>query len=180
MNESFDLQTYLSEGIEHFMAGVIRATMKNPKESAFVLRFAAATKAASRKRKAAEAEGEHIPSFLIASITSQCNLHCAGCYSRCNHATVDAAPVRQLTDEEWHAFFSLLVEGRVKDRTESLETDDEGTWYYLYWKGDNGTFIDARYYELFDRCRNLVPILSIEGGREITDERRGSGIYDLL
>ena len=44
----------------------------------------------------------------------------------------------------------------------------------------NGTFIDARYYDLFDRCRNLVPILSIEGGREITDERRGSGIYDLL
>ena len=27
----------------------------------------------------------------------------------------------------------------------------------------NGTFMGERYFELFDRCRNLVPIMSIEG-----------------
>ena len=69
MNENFDLQSYLSEGIENFMKDVLKATMKNPRESAFMLKFAAATAAASKKRKAAEAAGEHIPSFLIASIT---------------------------------------------------------------------------------------------------------------
>ena len=40
--------------------------------------------------------------------------------------------------------------------------------------------MDEKYFELFDRCRNLVPIMSIEGGRDITDERRGTGIYDRL
>lgn len=38
-------------------------------------------------------------------ITSKCNLHCEGCYSRCNHATVDSEPVMQLTGEEWNRVF---------------------------------------------------------------------------
>ena len=42
MNESFDLQEYLSKGIEDFMADVLKATLKNPRESAFMLKFAAA------------------------------------------------------------------------------------------------------------------------------------------
>ena len=105
MNEGFDLQAYLSKGIEDFMRDLVKATLTNPRESAFMLKFAAATAAASKKRKAAEEAGEHIPSFLIASITSQCNLHCAGCYSRCNHATTDARPERQLTDDEWGSIF---------------------------------------------------------------------------
>ena len=44
----------------------------------------------------------------------------------------------------------------------------------------NGTYMDARYFELFDKCRNLLPIMSIEGDREKTDSRRGKGIYDKL
>ena len=95
MNENFDLQNYLSKGIERVVSEALKATFKNPKESTFMLKFSAASRAASKKRRIAEDRGEHIPSFLIASITSQCNLHCAGCYSRCNHATTDAEPVRQ-------------------------------------------------------------------------------------
>ena len=44
----------------------------------------------------------------------------------------------------------------------------------------NGTFIDKKYFELFDKCRNLVPIMSIEGEQEITDQRRGKGVYAQL
>ncbi len=44
----------------------------------------------------------------------------------------------------------------------------------------NGTFIDERYFELFDKCRNLIPVMSIEGDRKLTDSRRGDGIYDML
>ena len=189
MNETFDLQEYLSKGIENFMAGVVKATLKDPRESAFMLRFAAATAAASKKRKAAEAQGQHIPSFLIASITSQCNLHCAGCYSRCNHATVDAAPVRQLTDEEWLRIFSeadelgvsfiLLAGGEPMLRRDILEAAGKRQ-NILFPIFTNGTFMDEAYFRLFDRCRNLIPIMSIEGEKEVTDERRGKGIYDRL
>jgi len=189
MDETFDLQAYVTRGVERVVADAIRATLKDPRESAFMLKFAAASKAASRKRREAEEKGEHIPPFLIASITSQCNLHCAGCYSRCNNATVDAAPVEQLTDGEWLRIFSeadelgisfiLLAGGEPMLRRDILEAAGKRQ-NILFPIFTNGTFIDKRYFELFDSCRNLVPIMSIEGEREITDARRGKGVYDRL
>lgn len=189
MSESFDLQAYLSKGIEDFMKDLLKATLQNPRESAFMLRFAAATAAASRKRRKAEDNGLHVPSFLIASITSQCNLHCAGCYSRCNHATVDAAPVQQLTSEEWLKIFSeadelgisfiLLAGGEPMLRRDIIEAAGKRS-NILFPIFTNGTFMDERYFDLFDRCRNLVPIMSIEGEQAVTDARRGKGIYDRL
>ncbi len=189
MNETFDLQAYLSKGIEDFVKDVVKATLKNPRESAFMLKFAAASSAASKKRLAAEKDGLHVPSFLIASITSKCNLHCAGCYSRCNHATVDAEPVSQLTGEEWLNIFSeadelgisfiLLAGGEPMLRRDIIEAAGKRQ-NILFPIFTNGTFMDERYFELFDRCRNLVPIMSIEGEQEITDARRGEGIYARL
>ena len=189
MNQEFDLQAYLTKGVEQVVADAIKATLKNPKESAFMLRFAAASRAASKKRLAAEKQGEHIPSYLIASITSQCNLHCEGCYSRCNHATVDAAPVAQLTAAEWAKIFDeadelgisfvLLAGGEPMLRRDVIEAAGKKP-NILFPILTNGTFLDERYFELFDRCRNLIPVMSIEGEREVTDARRGAGIYDRL
>ena len=189
MNEGFDLQNYLIEGVEGVVKEAIKATIKNPRESAFMLKFAAASRAASKKRRKAEDNGEHIPPFLIASITSSCNLHCAGCYSRCNHATVDSEPVKQLSGEEWLRIFGeaddmgisfiLLAGGEPMLRRDIIEAagSRQNILFPIF---TNGTYMDEEYFGLFDRCRNLVPIMSIEGSRELTDSRRGSGIYDRL
>ena len=189
MDEVFDLQNYMTAGVERIVSEAIKATLKNPKESAFMLRFAAAAKSASKKRRKAEDSGEHIPPFLIASITSSCNLHCAGCYSRCNHATVDSVPVKQLTDDEWQAVFDeaeqlgisfiLLAGGEPMLRRGVIEAAGKRQ-NILFPIFTNGTYLDERYLELFDKCRNLIPIMSIEGDRQRTDERRGEGIYDKL
>ncbi len=172
-----------------FVADAIKATVKDPRESAFMLKFASASKTASKKRKQEKEAGEHIPPFLIASITSKCNLHCAGCYSRCNHATVDAEPVSQLTSEEWLRIFSeadelgisfiLLAGGEPMLRRDIIEAAGKQS-NILFPIFTNGTFMDEQYFELFDKCRNLIPIMSIEGEREVTDARRGSGIFDRL
>lgn len=189
MDQNFDLQAYLTGGVERVVTDAIKATLKNPRESAFMLRFAAASRAASKKRAELEKNDEHIPPFLIASITSKCNLHCAGCYSRCNNATVDAEPVSQLTSEEWLRIFSeadelgvsfiLLAGGEPLLRRDIIEAAGERQ-NILFPIFTNGTFLDEKYLSLFDRCRNLVPIMSIEGNREATDERRGRGVYDRL
>ncbi len=154
-----------------------------------MLKFAAAARTASGKRRKAENAGEHIPPFLIASITSKCNLHCAGCYSRCNHATVDSEPVQQLSSEEWLRFFDeaddmgisfiLLAGGEPMLRRDIIEAAGKRQ-NILFPIFTNGTFMDERYFELFDRCRNLVPVMSIEGEQSVTDARRGKGIYDRL
>ena len=189
MKENFDIQNYMIKGVERVVSEAVKATLQNPRESAFMLKFAAASRSASKKRRTAEDNGEHIPPFLIASITSKCNLHCAGCYSRCNHATVDSEPVRQLTSEEWLRIFDeadalgisfiLLAGGEPTLRRDIIEAAGKKQ-NILFPIFTNGTFMDEQYYKLFDKCRNLVPIMSIEGNKKITDARRGEGIYDKL
>ena len=189
MENEFDIQSYMTHGVERVVGDIIKATLKNPRESAYMARFAFASSAASRKRAAAEKQGEHIPAFLIASITSQCNLHCAGCYSRCNHATVDAAPVRQLTRDEWLQIFEeadalgisfiLLAGGEPMIRRDIIEAAGKCP-NILFPIFTNGTYMDDKYFTLLEKCRNLVPIMSIEGEKEITDARRGPGVYDRL
>ena len=189
MNQGFDFQEYMAKGAEHIVADAIRATLKNPKESVFMARFAAASKAASKKRLAAEKAGEHIPTFLLASITSSCNLHCAGCYSRSNHATVDCEPVQQLTGDEWLSIFDeadelgisfiILLGGEPLLRRDVIEAAGKKQ-NILFPIFTNGTFMNEQYFKLFDKCRNLLPVMSIEGDREVTDARRGEGVYDKL
>ena len=188
-NESFDLQDYLTEGVERIVSDAIKATLKDPRESLFMAKFAAASRAASKRRRAAEDAGEHVPSFLITSITSKCNLHCAGCYSRCSQATTDAEPVNQLTGEEWLRIFDeadqlgisfiLLAGGGPMLRRSVIEAAGqmENVLFPIF---TNGTYMDEKYFDLFDRCRNLIPIMSIEGEKETTNRRRGEGVYDRV
>ena len=189
MNKDFNIQEYMTRGVERVVADAMRATLKNPKESAYMVRFAAASKAASKKRAKKEAEGEHIPPFLIASITSSCNLHCAGCYSRCNNATEDSEPVDQLSDEDWNRVFEeadelgvsfiLLAGGEPLLRKGVIENAGKKP-NILFPIFTNGTYMTEKYMDEFDKCRNMIPIMSIEGEKEATDRRRGEGVYDKL
>lgn len=189
IDEKFDIQKYMTEGVERVVSDALKATARDPRESAFMLRFALASRNASKKRRIAEDRGEHIPAFLIASITSSCNLHCAGCYSRCNHQTVDEEPVSQLSGSEWLRIFDeaddigvsfiLLAGGEPLLRRDIIEAAGKKP-NILFPIFTNGTYIDEKYFALFDRSRNLVPIMSIEGEKETTDLRRGEGVYDML
>ncbi len=189
MAEKIDLEAHIAKGVEKIVADTLKATVKDPRESAFMVKFAAASRKATKTRLRLAEEGEHIPPFLIASITSRCNLHCAGCYSRCNEATVDAEPVQQLTGEEWLRVFReaeelgvsfiLLAGGEPMLRWDVIEAAG-AMQNILFPIFTNGTCMNERYIKLFDKCRNLIPVMSIEGGQEITDTRRGAGVYNKL
>ena len=43
MEKEFDIQDYMTRGVERVVADAIKATLKDPKESAFMLGFAAAS-----------------------------------------------------------------------------------------------------------------------------------------
>lgn len=187
--KGFNLEEYMTGGVEKIVKGAIKATLKDPKESVFMARYAMASKEASKRRAELEKQGEHIPPFLIASITSSCNLHCAGCYARENHICSDEKAYAQLSAEEWDAIFReaknlgigfvLLAGGEPMMRRDILEKAAEIP-EILFPVFTNGTLLNDSYIKLFDQSRNLVPIFSIEGDEKKTDERRGSGIYQSL
>lgn len=199
MKEVFDLETYLTEGVEKVVKGALRATLKDPKESLFMTKFALAEKSAAARRESEHDNGLHVPPFLIASITSKCNLHCAGCYSRANKACVDEPDAGrsagnnlddgQLTSEEWLRIFRearelgvsfiLLAGGEPTLRMDIIEAAG-GIPDIIFPVFTNGTLLGEKAFDLFDRCRNLVPVFSIEGRRDSTDQRRGEGIFDKL
>lgn len=189
MDREFNIERYLTRGVENIVKTALKAAVFNPKESIFMAKYALASKKAGEKRRLAEENGEHIPPFLIASITSSCNLHCAGCYSRANHACADSAPVDQLSGEEWEKIFAeasdmgigfiLLAGGEPFMRKDVIDmaAQHHDIIFPIF---TNGTMVGESYLELFDANRNLVPILSIEGGEETTDNRRGKGVYERL
>ena len=187
--EQINLTEYLTGGVEKLVKDILRATLKDPKESAFMLKYSRCAKEAAQKRAEFEKSGEHIPPFLIASITSSCNLHCAGCYARHNHSCGDSSPVEQLSDLEWLKIFKearelgigfiLLAGGEPMIRRDVIRA--AGTVpEILFPIFTNGIMMDDHYIDLFDKYRNLVPVFSIEGHKEKTDTRRGDGVYGKL
>jgi MoaA/NifB/PqqE/SkfB family radical SAM enzyme len=182
--ETINLEQYLTNGIKTLVKDLLKQTAKNPKEAAFLLQYAISTKKAEKLRHKAEKNGEHIPSFLIASITSKCNLNCSGCYNR---ARVESSNITEMSREEWGRIFKeaaeigisviLLAGGEPLMRIDVLE---EAALYpsLLFPVFTNGTMLDAALVKLFEEHRNLVPIISIEGDEAFTDSRRGQGIYE--
>lgn len=189
LQENFNLDQYLTEGVESIVRDALSASLKNPKETAFLLSYAICAKKAAAKRAEYSAAGRHIPSFLIASITNRCNLHCAGCYARANSLCDDNAAEALLTDEEWDDLFTqagrmgvsfiLLAGGEPMLRRGVLE-HAAAHREILFPVFTNGTLLSDAALKLFTENRNLVPIISMEGCETQTDARRGAGTYQKL
>jgi len=185
------LETYLTEGIEGLIRDMTKATARNPKASLFMLKYAVSAKKAMDKREASEKAGVHIPAFLIASVTSKCNLHCQGCYARAreNSGCVDHEEESQLSDLEWLGIFEeaktlgigfVLIAGGEPFMRQSLIEGMGKQSDILFPIFTNGTLLDVAALKMLDKFRNLIPILSIEGLSESTDIRRGQGIYQQM
>lgn len=186
MEHSSDFSRYLNTGIEDLIADVIKSSLKNPRETAFLLRYRRENKKNLKKRDTYQAQGKHIPPFLICSITGSCNMHCIGCYARANGLC--GQNIRpELTAVQWRNIFdqaaalgisfALLAGGEPFMRPDILHeaADIKSMIFPIF---TNGTLLDVDTIDMLDKNRNLVPILSLEGSREKTDERRGMGAYD--
>ncbi|BCN29480.1 radical SAM protein [Anaeromicropila herbilytica] len=189
MSHTFNLEEYLSNGVENIIKGALKASLSNPKESLFISKYMLASNNASKLRKDFEAQGEHIPPFLIASITSYCNLYCKGCYARANNSCSDHNTDSLLSSSEWDKIFMeaeklgisfiLLAGGEPLLRNDVIEVAShyKNIIFPIF---TNGTLINDIYIKHFDKYRNLIPVISIEGNQQYTDSRRGNGVYEKL
>ena len=189
MDENFDIQEYLANGAENIVKNAMYATLKNPKETLFLAKFIKNTRKASKTRNNYAKNGINIPAFLIASITSDCNLHCAGCYSRANEQCNDDFTYDQLSSDDWEDIFEqsrdlginfIVLAGGEPFLREDVILKASSFPEILFPVFTNGTMLDKRYFDLINKNRNIVPILSIEGNEKLTDSRRGEGVYNQI
>lgn len=143
-------------------------------------------------RKKSEKNGLKIPPALILSLTQQCNLSCAGCFAEASGITCNKAASQQNNNKpqlDWNGWTEIISEAselgvfgfflaggepflfpklielceKYKDRCFIIFT--------------NGTAIPNKDFERLKRLSNTAIIVSIEGGKEATNTRRGQGVY---
>ncbi|MCK9632164.1 MAG: radical SAM protein [Methanoregula sp.] len=137
-------------------------------------------------RRKHEAGGLLVPPVIIASITSRCNLACAGCYMHGRHEKpvpeMDPATLASVADQAAELGVSVFViaGGEPLVRQDEIFRIAKAHPAILFPVFTNGLLIDDAVAETIASCRNVVPIISFEGFREDTDSRRGDGVYDRL
>ncbi|MGD0546682.1 MAG: radical SAM protein [Terracidiphilus sp.] len=140
-----------------------------------------------RARARALAEGVKAPPFLVLSVTSKCNLRCAGCYAG-DVGTVSNAPAAAgLGLGEWYGIvdeavrlgvMAFLIAGGepfLLPGITKLFRDYPDRLFLVF---TNGTALQPSDYEILKKCSNTVVVVSLEGDRDLTDERRGRGVYE--
>ncbi|MDD1718489.1 MAG: radical SAM protein [Methanoregulaceae archaeon] len=140
--------------------------------------------AAIRKRH--ERERLLVPPVMIVSITSRCNLACAGCYmhGRGGKPMAEMSPevLASVVEQAAGLGVSVIViaGGEPLVRHGEIFRIAKAHPRVLFPVFTNGLLIDEAMADAIAECRNLVPVISFEGFREDTDQRRGSGVYDRL
>lgn len=184
-----ELTEYMNHSVVHIFRDAIRSSQFNVKELRFLNRAAKIQKAAAQRRLQSEARGISVPPFLIASIATKCNLHCVGCYARANRTCMDESSKEEMSAERWRELFSeahtlgisfvLLAGGEPLERADVLD-EAAKTPGLIFPVFTNGTLFTPAMLERFDRHRNLIPVISMEGNRQQTDHRRGEGVFEAI
>ncbi len=180
-----DLKAFLDEGIRSLAADAVRLVARRPRLAIEMKRMRDALGAQEAKRQASLIRGVDVPPFIIASLTRRCNLGCAGCYSAVNQCGCQ----KELKEDRWSAFFDeaenlgvsfiLLAGGEPLERMDVVGRAAE-TGSMVFPIFTNGCAIDEAMADYFAAHRNLIPLISLEGGRERTDRRRSPGVFDTV
>jgi MoaA/NifB/PqqE/SkfB family radical SAM enzyme len=136
-------------------------------------------------RRRHEQQGLLVPPVMIASITSRCNLACAGCYMKGRKkpaAEMSPETLASIARQAAELGVSVIViaGGEPLVRRDEILRMAKTYPEILFPVFTNGLLIDEPLANAIASCRNIVPVISFEGLREETDRRRGSGVYERL
>lgn len=151
------------------------------------LRLARTLKQSGRVRAREQAAGLRVPPFLILSVTSRCNLRCAGCYANAAGVVSNSAAQHGLDLDAWQrvvreasdlgvmAFIIAGGEPFLLPGLVSLFGEFPDRLFLVF---TNGTALKPADYAALGKLSNVVVIVSLEGDRALTDRRRGAGTFD--
>jgi MoaA/NifB/PqqE/SkfB family radical SAM enzyme len=166
--------------------------LRHPRYLRTFIRLIGSYKHANRLRKDAKLEDLTVPPFLILSITSQCNLQCIGCYATTTiphkNSTTSERTIYTLDIKQWRAIiaeacalgvFGFIIAGGEPFLFPGLLELCEEFKNSFFLIITNGTALTEMDFKRLKRLSNVAIIVSVEGGREITETRRGKGVYDI-
>lgn len=175
----------LNRGLRVFFSQFVRVSLSSPGSAWHFLKMLAWQVQAARLRRRRARGGLHVPPIAIFSITNRCNLRCKGCYAQAIRADVPdelaSGDLRRIISEgaSLGISFFVIAGGEPLTRPEILDITDEFP-RVLFLLITNGLLLDEALIARLARQRNTVPVLSIEGDRAETDERRGEGVHERL
>jgi len=185
MEKSVFSRTLLNRSLRIFFKNALYITLRNPFQAFTFIRTIFWLKRSANVREKLRLEGYLIPSILIFSITNKCNLNCKGCYNKSFHTSGN----KELSDEKlWQiteeakrlgVSFFVISGGEPFLRPVLLDIMKEYP-EIIFLVFTNGTLINEKMIGRFNKQKNVVPLISLEGNREETDERRGQGTFDKL
>jgi MoaA/NifB/PqqE/SkfB family radical SAM enzyme len=135
-----------------------------------------------QQRKAAEL-GTGVPWAILIDPTSACNLNCTGCwagkYKKSN--SLDFNTIDRIINEakELGIYFIVLSGGEptIYPYLFDLLKKHQDAGFLMF---TNGTLIDEKMADQMLEAGNITLAISLEGFREATDQRRGSGVFERL
>jgi MoaA/NifB/PqqE/SkfB family radical SAM enzyme len=125
--------------------------------------------------------GVHTPLVLLISPTMRCNLACEGCYAAGYSAADEMSPellqsvIDQANDIGIYIFTMLGGEPFLRKDMLDVGAANPESFFQVF---TNGTLLDDTSVERLAEIGNMAPVISIEGDRQATDERRGEGVFD--
>lgn len=190
---SGELKHELDKLDPNFARVILPWVLRHPRYFKAGLKFMRAIKKAKLKRVEAQKNGLTVPPFLIISITSQCNLSCTGCYAAAvgnihnSNSKLNSRERKQLIKEQWRdiigeardlGVMGFVIAGGEPFLYPGLLEICEEFKDRLFVILTNGTNLTKEDYKRLKRLTNVAVIVSIEGGPELNDERRGDGVHE--
>lgn len=135
------------------------------------------------REKHAKELGVSVPSLILVDPTSACNLNCEGCWAGEYKKTDKLEP--ELLDrifkeaKELGIYWIVLSGGEPFAYKPLLDVvqDHRDLVFMAY---TNGTLINEKVADRLSELANFSPAISLEGWREETDARRGTGVFDQV
>ncbi len=137
----------------------------------------------SKKKDKEQQEGGTVPTTVLISPTMRCNLNCIGCYAseytRKDDLSFELVDRIVSEGKQMGVSFYTFLGGEpfVWPHLFDILKEHKDAFFQVY---TNSTLITEETAKKLLKTGNAIPILSIEGYEEKTDERRGKGTYKKI
>ncbi|MEW6173063.1 MAG: radical SAM protein [Bacillota bacterium] len=127
--------------------------------------------------------GVNVPNAILVDPTSACNLRCEGCWAGkyAHNDSISPERLDRLFSEAEALGIRWIVfsggEPLLYPKLFELLAKHPALAFMAY---TNGTLIDEKMADRIVAVGNFTPAVSLEGWRERTDARRGSGVFDKV